>query len=246
MLRYLTAGESHGPALTVVVEGLPAGLPSPSTQIGDELARRRLGFGRGPRMRFERDDVEFLGGVRHGAHARLAGLDRDPQHRVAEVAGGDVARARASPRSRCTSPGPATPTSSACRSTASTTPATCSSGPAPARPRPGSPPARWPRRSSPQLGTDGPEPRGPDGRRPRAPAERPAHAGRPRRGRRLAGALLRPGGRGRDDRRDRGRGEGRRLARRRGRGARLRRAARARRRTCTGTARSTACSRRRS
>ena len=66
MLRYLTAGESHGPALVVVVEGLPAGLPITVDRIGDELARRRLGFGRGPRMRFERDDVEFLGGVRHG------------------------------------------------------------------------------------------------------------------------------------------------------------------------------------
>lgn len=66
VLRYLTAGESHGPALTVTVEGLPAGLPVTIEQIGDELARRRLGFGRGPRMRFERDDVEFLGGVRHG------------------------------------------------------------------------------------------------------------------------------------------------------------------------------------
>ena len=66
MLRYLTAGESHGPALVVVVEGLPAGLPITIDEIGAELARRRLGFGRGPRMRFERDDVEFLGGVRHG------------------------------------------------------------------------------------------------------------------------------------------------------------------------------------
>jgi chorismate synthase len=67
MLRYLTAGESHGPALTVVVEGLPAGLPITVDEIGAELARRRLGFGRGPRMRFERDDVEILGGVRHGS-----------------------------------------------------------------------------------------------------------------------------------------------------------------------------------
>ncbi len=66
MLRYLTAGESHGPALVVVVEGLPAGLGITVEAIGDELARRRLGFGRGPRMRFERDDVELLGGVRHG------------------------------------------------------------------------------------------------------------------------------------------------------------------------------------
>ncbi|HEY7107330.1 MAG TPA: chorismate synthase [Acidimicrobiia bacterium] len=66
MLRYLTAGESHGPALTLVVEGLPAGLSVTAEQLGDELARRRLGFGRGPRMRFERDDVEILGGIRHG------------------------------------------------------------------------------------------------------------------------------------------------------------------------------------
>ena len=67
MLRFLTAGESHGPALVVVVEGLPAGLPITIEEVAAELARRRLGFGRGPRMRFERDDVEFVGGVRHGA-----------------------------------------------------------------------------------------------------------------------------------------------------------------------------------
>jgi chorismate synthase len=67
MLRLLTAGESHGPALTVIVEGLPAGLPLDIEEIASELARRRLGFGRGPRMRFERDDLEFLGGVRHGS-----------------------------------------------------------------------------------------------------------------------------------------------------------------------------------
>jgi len=66
VLRYLTAGESHGPALVVVVEGLPAGLPVSIDAVASELARRRLGFGRGPRMRFEQDEVEFLGGVRHG------------------------------------------------------------------------------------------------------------------------------------------------------------------------------------
>ncbi|HZQ77078.1 MAG TPA: chorismate synthase [Acidimicrobiia bacterium] len=66
MLRYLTAGESHGQALVVIVEGLPAGLPITIEAVADELARRRLGYGRGPRMRFERDDVEFLAGVRHG------------------------------------------------------------------------------------------------------------------------------------------------------------------------------------
>ena len=66
MLRFLTAGESHGPALVVIVEGLPAGLPVTVEEIGTELARRRLGYGRGPRMRFEQDEVELLGGVRHG------------------------------------------------------------------------------------------------------------------------------------------------------------------------------------
>jgi len=66
VLRYLTAGESHGQALVVIVEGLPARLPITIEAVADELARRRLGYGRGPRMRFERDDVEFLAGVRHG------------------------------------------------------------------------------------------------------------------------------------------------------------------------------------
>ena len=66
MLRWLTAGESHGPALVAVLEGLPAGVRTTSSDVADELARRRLGHGRGARMAFERDDVEFLGGVRHG------------------------------------------------------------------------------------------------------------------------------------------------------------------------------------
>jgi len=66
VLRFLTAGESHGPALVVIVEGLPAGLSVTLDDIGGELARRRLGFGRGPRMRFEQDELELLGGVRHG------------------------------------------------------------------------------------------------------------------------------------------------------------------------------------
>jgi chorismate synthase len=66
VLRYLTAGESHGRALVVVVEGLPAGLEITVEQIGGELARRRLGYGRGPRMRFEQDEITLLGGIRHG------------------------------------------------------------------------------------------------------------------------------------------------------------------------------------
>ncbi len=66
MLRFLTAGESHGQGLVVVVEGLPAGLPVTVEEVQGELARRRLGYGRGPRMRFEADVVTLVGGVRHG------------------------------------------------------------------------------------------------------------------------------------------------------------------------------------
>ncbi len=66
MLRYLTAGESHGRGLVVTIEGLPAGLPVQAADIAGELARRRLGYGRGPRMRFEADEITLLGGVRHG------------------------------------------------------------------------------------------------------------------------------------------------------------------------------------
>ena len=66
MLRYLTAGESHGQALVVIVEGLPAGMQVTSQDISDELARRRLGFGRGPRQKFEQDEIVLVGGIRHG------------------------------------------------------------------------------------------------------------------------------------------------------------------------------------
>src|SRR3954452_18829710 len=66
MLRWITAGESHGPALVAVLEGLPAGVPVTTSLVADELMRRRAGYGRGARMAFERDEVDFLGGVRHG------------------------------------------------------------------------------------------------------------------------------------------------------------------------------------
>ena len=66
MLRYLTAGESHGRALVVILEGVPAGLLVTAEDIQRGLARRRLGFGRGPRMRFEADEVLLLAGIRHG------------------------------------------------------------------------------------------------------------------------------------------------------------------------------------
>ena len=66
MLRFLTAGESHGRALVTIVEGLPAGLPIAVDEIRGELARRRLGYGRGPRQRFETDEISLVGGIRHG------------------------------------------------------------------------------------------------------------------------------------------------------------------------------------
>src|SRR5215467_8506748 len=66
MFRFTTAGESHGRALVAIVEGLPAGLPIDIDQINRELWRRQQGYGRGARMKIERDCVEILSGVRHG------------------------------------------------------------------------------------------------------------------------------------------------------------------------------------
>lgn len=66
MLRWLTAGESHGPALTALLEGLPAGVRVERSVVEEALARRRLGYGRGARMSFEADQLSFLGGMRHG------------------------------------------------------------------------------------------------------------------------------------------------------------------------------------
>lgn len=66
MLRWLTAGESHGPALVGVIDGVPAGVPVTTDSIAAALARRRLGHGRGARQKFEQDVVSILGGVRHG------------------------------------------------------------------------------------------------------------------------------------------------------------------------------------
>ena len=66
MLRFLTSGESHGPGLIVILDGLPAGLPFARSRIDDDLRRRQGGYGRGGRMKIERDTAEALSGVRHG------------------------------------------------------------------------------------------------------------------------------------------------------------------------------------
>ena len=65
-MRWLTAGESHGPSLVGIIEGMPAGIEITTSDIQDALARRRLGFGRGARQQFEKDIVRVLGGLRHG------------------------------------------------------------------------------------------------------------------------------------------------------------------------------------
>ncbi len=66
MLRFMTAGESHGPGLITIVEGLPRGLEVSGERIVDELARRRMGYGRGNRMAIEMDEIEIMAGIRHG------------------------------------------------------------------------------------------------------------------------------------------------------------------------------------
>lgn len=65
-MRYLTAGESHGPQLTAIIEGVPAGLSLTANDINQDLARRQKGYGRGRRMQIEKDEIQILGGVRHG------------------------------------------------------------------------------------------------------------------------------------------------------------------------------------
>ena len=78
MLRVLTAGESHGPELVAIMEGLPSGVPISLDDIRADLARRKLGYGRGSRMKFEEDELAISGGVRHGRSQRLRspGADR--------------------------------------------------------------------------------------------------------------------------------------------------------------------------
>ena len=152
-LSYVTAGESHGPGLTVVVSGLPAGLELDHELIRNDLARRQAGYGRSP-QKLETDDVEPRGGPSWqgtGTLGQPAGVYLKPGS--PELAGADesvaggclragvVRLARKADRAPAT--GPRRPARDA--RTAMTTCAMCWSGPAPARPPPGSPQVRWPR-----------------------------------------------------------------------------------------------------
>ena len=247
VLRYLTAGESHGRALVVIVEGLPAGLPVTAEQIQSELARRRLGYGRGPAptLRGRRADP----GRRHPPrpHARLAGGDRDRQLRVGaqrQVARGDVAGA-------------------GCDEVAADTGASGARRPgrdaevrlrrrarragASERPRDGGPRrrrCRWPSCCSPSSASRSSATSCSSARR-----GRPSACGRSRRpgGDRRRARCAASTGRGEcgDGRGDQGRSPRRRLARRRRRGARPTACRSASAAMCTGTARSTRCSPRR-
>jgi chorismate synthase len=112
MFRFITAGESHGPALVAVVEGLPAGLPVLVDELGAELARRRLGFGRGGRMKIEQDELEILGGIRHGVTlgSPVAIVIRNTE--FAEKWSEEMSPYPGQTRKRLTTPDPVTPTSS--------------------------------------------------------------------------------------------------------------------------------------
>jgi chorismate synthase len=83
-MRYLTAGESHGPQLTAILEGVPAGLNLTAEMINEQLARRQKGYGRGRRMQIEKDEVQILSGVRHGktlgSPITLVVINRDFKH----------------------------------------------------------------------------------------------------------------------------------------------------------------------
>ena len=95
MLRFLTAGESHGQALVVIVEGVPAGLPLGADDLAPDLARRQLGYGRGRRMAIEQDRAEILSGVRRGETLGSPIALADPQSRLDELAAHDERRGRA-------------------------------------------------------------------------------------------------------------------------------------------------------
>ena len=92
MLRWLTAGESHGRALMAICEGVPAGVEVATADIAAALARRRAGYGRGARMKFEQDEVELTGRRPARPHAGRPGGHPDRQHRVAQVGDRHVPR----------------------------------------------------------------------------------------------------------------------------------------------------------
>jgi uncharacterized YceG family protein len=246
-VRFFTAGESHGAALVVIVEGLPAGLEIQVEEVQGELARRRLGYGRGPRMRFEQDEVTLIGGVRHGRTlgspvaieiANTEWTRSDKWHEEMSPAPGDQGNPLTQVR-----PGHAdlagmqkygfTDARDVLeRASARETAARVAAG-------------TLAKKLLSHLGVEIISHVIQMGGARAAPVGRPT-PGRPGHRRRLRGPLLRPGGRARDGRRDQGGGQGRRQPRRCGRGARLRRARRPRQPRALGPQARRRCSPRRS
>ena len=150
MLRFLTAGESHGQALVMTIDGMPAGLEIDIDALNAQLGRRQRGYGRGRRMQIESDRAELLAGVRHGvttgAPIALLIRNRDwvnwQQTMYVEREMPAEARARNARTSRARVPG--TPTLREPSNTATTTSATSWNGPAPGRRLLASPPAALP------------------------------------------------------------------------------------------------------
>src|SRR3979490_19042 len=95
-MRFLTAGESHGPGVSAVIDGVPAGLPLSPAEIDADLRRRQLGYGRGGRQKIERDEVRITGGVRQGrttgAPIALQILNRDAVNWERVMSGDPVAQ----------------------------------------------------------------------------------------------------------------------------------------------------------
>ena len=241
--RWLTAGESHGPALVAILEGLPAHVQVTSADIAEALARRRLGFGRGARMKFEADAVTILGRCPARRDPGRPGRHPGRQHRVAQV--GDRDGGRSGRRRSAGGPGaqrPADPAPAGARRPGRHAEVRLRRGAADPgagqRPRDGRPgragsggdelPAAGVRRHPAQ-----PRRRARHGRR--AGRRGRAHARRPGGHRRRPAALLRPETQRRHVRRGRGRPERRRHPRRGGRGGGLRACRRGSVRTCTGT-----------
>src|SRR4051794_5657903 len=154
MLRWLTAGESHGPALVAILEGMPAHVRITTDDVSAALARRRLGKGRGARMSFEQDQVTILGGVRHGetmggpVAIEIANTEWPKWEQVMSADPVDPVilegLARNAPLTR---PRPGHADLVGMQKYASTRPGPCSSAPPPGRPRPGSPWGPWRRPS---------------------------------------------------------------------------------------------------
>jgi chorismate synthase len=150
---FSTAGESHGPAEVALVHGVPAGLRLTAGDVNRDLSRRQKGYGRGGRQKIEKDEVEFLGGVRHGytLGSPVAMLIRNRDY--ANWEDRMTPEPVEDPPQKITLPRPGHADLAGMQSTTSTTCETSSNAPAPARLRPAWQQAVWQRSSWPSSGS---------------------------------------------------------------------------------------------